>query len=521
MNAGEMLTTTAISYPDRLAWIWDDGSRTYDEFNERVDSLAFALGDLGLERGDRVALYMQNCPEFMEAFFAVLKAGGAVVPLSFRFTADELEYHLRDSRARMLVVGEENVDLAVKVRDRLGLVGHVIQVGGTLAEGNLALEDVLASHRGERFVSVDVDDDELAWLAYTSGTTGRAKGAMLTHGVLVFESLCAAADCMRVDVGDVGMHAAPLTHASGHNALAFTMKGCTQVLLSRSGFDVDKFLEWVPKYKVNTVFLVPTMIKMVVDHPRAKETDLSSLQCILYGGAPMYVEDLRKALDLVGQVFVQIFAQTEAPMVGTILRAQEHQLDGPFTQRLASCGRPRSGVQIRILDDEDRPVPPGVRGEICIRGAAVMKGYWERPEATAEALRGGWLHTGDVGTMDEYGYVYILDRTKDLVISGGLNIYPREVEEVLVTHPAVSEACVFGVPDERWGEALKAQVVLLEGHNGVTDAAIIAFAGERLAAYKKPKSVDFVASLPKTAYGKLDKKAVRAPYWAGQDRMVR
>ncbi|MDQ3944352.1 MAG: AMP-binding protein, partial [Actinomycetota bacterium] len=194
---------------------------------------------------------------------------------------------------------------------------------------------------------------------------------------------------------------------------------------------------------------------------------------------------------------------------------------GPFAHRLASCGRPRSGVQLRILDDEDRPVPAGERGEICIRGASVMKGYWERPEATAQTLRGGWLHTGDVGTMDEYGYVYILDRTKDMVISGGLNIYPREVEEVLVTHPAVAEACVFGVPDERWGEALKAHVVLVEGHDGVTEADIIAFAGEHLAAYKKPKSVDFVASLPKTAYGKLDKKAVRAPYWAGQDRMVR
>jgi acyl-CoA synthetase (AMP-forming)/AMP-acid ligase II len=463
---------------------------------------------------------MQNCPEFMEVFFAVLKAGGAVVPLSFRFTPDELEYHVGDCRARVLVVGEENVDVVAKVRDRLTSVEHVIQVGGPPAEGNRTLEDVLAPHRGERFLSVDVDDDELAWLAYTSGTTGRAKGAMLTHGVLVFESLCAAADCLRVDVGDVAMHAAPLTHASGHNALAFTMKGCTQVLLSRSGFDVEKFLEWVPKYKVNAVFMVPTMIKMVVDHPKAKEVDLSSLSCVLYGGAPMYVEDLREAVDLMGPVFVQLFAQTESPMIGTILRAQEHQLDGPFAHRLASCGRPRSGVQIRILDDDDRPVPAGQRGEICIRGASVMKGYWERPEATAQTLRGGWLHTGDVGTMDEYGYVYILDRTKDMVISGGLNIYPREIEEVLLTHPAVSEACVFGVPDERWGEALTAHVVLVEGHH-VTEADLIAFAGEHLAAYKKPKSVDFVASLPKTAYGKLDKKAVRAPYWAGQDRMVR
>jgi acyl-CoA synthetase (AMP-forming)/AMP-acid ligase II len=403
MNAGGMLTTTASNYPDRVAWIWDGGTRTYRESNERADALAFALCDLGLGRGDRVALYMQNHPEFMEVFFAVLKAGGAVVPLSFRFTADELEYHLGDSRARLLV-DTETADAAAKVRDRLPSLEHVIQVGGPPAEGNLALEDVLAPHRGEQFVSVDADDDELAWLAYTSGTTGRPKGAMLTHGVLVFESLRAAADYFRLDVGDVAMHASPLTHAAGHNAIVLTMKGCTQVLLCRSGFDVEKFLEWVPKYKVNAVFLVPTMIRMLIDHTKTAETDLSSLKCILYGAAPMYVEDLRKAIELIGPVFVQLYAQTESPMTGTILPAQEHHVDGPFVHRLASCGRSRSGVQIRIVDEEDRPVPTGETGEICIRGPAVMKGYWERPEATAETLRGGWLHTGDVGKIDEYGY---------------------------------------------------------------------------------------------------------------------
>jgi acyl-CoA synthetase (AMP-forming)/AMP-acid ligase II len=234
----------------------------------------------------------------------------------------------------------------------------------------------------------------------------------------------------------------------------------------------------------------------------------------------MYVEDLRKALSMFGNVFVQLFGQTESPMTGTILRAKEHILDGPLAHRLGSCGRPRAGVQIRILDESDREVPPGETGEICIRGGSVMKGYWERPEETAETLRGGWLHTGDIGKMDEAGYVYILDRTKDMVISGGLNIYPREIEEVLVTHPSVSEVCVFGVPDDKWGEALKAHIVL-NGGDAVTEADIITFVGERLAGYKKPKSVEFVESLPKTTYGKLDKRAVRAPYWAGQDRMVR
>ena len=518
MNAGEMLTTIATSYPDRMAWIWDGGSRTYGATNQRADALAHALVDFGLCRGDRVALFMHNCPEVMESFFAVLKAGGAVVPLNPRFTADEVEYHIGDARARFLIVDEAGAQLVADRRPRLKAVEQVVQLGGIPRDGHLDFELLVTRATGEPFVAVDVDDDELAWLAYTSGTTGRSKGAMLTHGVLVFESLCALADTMRLEVEHVGMHAAPLTHGSGHNALAFTMKGCTQVILAESGFDVDKFLDWVPRYKVNALFMVPTMIKMVIDHPKARDADFSSLKWVVYGGAPMYADDLKKALDLMGPVFVQIFGQTESPMTGTVLRAEEHMVDGPLAHLLTSCGRARSGVQVRILDDKDEPVAPGTTGEICIRGGSVMPGYWERPEANAETLRGGWLHTGDIGTMDEHGYVYILDRTRDMVISGGLNVYPREVEEIILTHPAVSEVCVFGVPDPKWGEALKAHVVLNGGT--ATEEEIIAFAGQHLAGYKKPKTVDFVDELPKTTYGKLDKKAVRAPYWAGRDRMV-
>jgi acyl-CoA synthetase (AMP-forming)/AMP-acid ligase II len=225
------------------------------------------------------------------------------------------------------------------------------------------------------------------------------------------------------------------------------------------------------------------------------------------------------AIEIFGPVFVQLFGQTESPMTGTILRAAEHVLDGPESVRLASCGRARSGVRIRVVDFADRPVPAGVPGEICIRGDSVMKGYWERPEETAATLRGGWLHTGDVGKMDEQGYVYILDRTKDMVISGGMNVYPREVEEVLLNHPAISEVCVFGIPDQKWGEAVKAVVVLKPGMSA-TEQEILGFAGDHMAGYKKPKSVDFSDALPKTPYGKVAKRELRAPYWAGRERMV-
>jgi acyl-CoA synthetase (AMP-forming)/AMP-acid ligase II len=519
MNVGEMLTNTARSYPDRVGFIWEGRQRTYGESNRRADALAFALRDLGVGPGDRVALYLYNCPEVMEAMFATWKLGAVVVPLNAKFTADEVEYHVGDPRAGVMITGPESAQAVHKMRDRLPTLEHVI-VAGETTNGDIALDGLLDAFSGQPFPTVDVDENDLAWLAYTSGTTGRPKGAMLTHKVLTFESLAALADSMRLDVEDVGMHAAPLTHGSGHNALVFTMKGCSQVIHSPAGFDVELFLEQVARHRVSALFMVPTMIKLVADHPKAAGADLSSLKWVIYGGSPMYVEDLRKALSLFGNVFVQLFGQTESPMTGTILRAQEHVLDGPLAARLASCGRARAGVQIRIVDEADDPVPAGEVGEICIRGGSVMKGYWERPEETAETLRGGWLHTGDVGKMDEAGYVYILDRTKDMVISGGLNIYPREIEEVLLAHPSVAEVCVFGVPDDKWGEAVKAHVVLGNGDR-VSEAEIIGFVGERLAPYKKPKSVEFVDSLPKTTYGKLDKRAVRAPYWAGQERMVR
>jgi acyl-CoA synthetase (AMP-forming)/AMP-acid ligase II len=519
MNAAELLTNTARSHPDRVAWIWDDQARTYGETNARSDAFARQLIALGLVRGDRVALLMENRPEVMEAMFGCWKAGMAAAPLNARFTAQEIEYHVRDSGARVLVVGEESASIAARLRDVLPSIEVVIQVGGTAVDDHLHWDDVIAGQAGEAFQSVTVDPDELAWLAYTSGTTGRPKGAMLTHGVLVFEVLGMLADFFPLATHHVGIHAAPLTHGSGHVSLVFTAKGCSQVILSRSGFDVASFLEVVERHRVNAMFLVPTMVKMIVHHPDVDRRDLSSLRWIFYGGSPMYVDDLRHAHSKLGSIFIQGFGQTESPMTGTVLPADEHDLDGPFAHRLASCGRARTGIQVSILDDSDRPVPTGGIGEICIRGGTVMKGYWQRPDETAETLRNGWLHTGDVGRMDDHGYVYILDRSKDMVISGGLNIYPREIEEVMLTHPSVLEACAFGVPDEKWGEALTAHVVLMPGIDPA-DVDMLGYLASRIAGYKKPKHVEFVAALAKTPYGKIDKKTIRAPYWDGHDRLV-
>lgn len=519
MNAGDLLTDIARSHPERVAWIWDDGTRTYGESDGRASAFAHALTALGLVRGDRVCLLMENRPEVMEAMFGCWKAGLAAAPLNARFTAQEIEYHVVDSGARVLVVGEELAGVIVQIRASLPSVELVIQVGGEPLADHRDWDALLASHAGAEFVSVIVDPDELAWLAYTSGTTGRPKGAMLTHGVLIVEVLGMLADFFPLELHHVGIHAAPLTHGSGHVSLVFTAKGCSQVILSRSGFDVARFLELVERHRVNALFLVPTMVKMIVHHPDVDRRDLSSLRWVFYGGSPMYVDDLRHAHRKLGSIFIQGFGQTESPMTGTVLPASEHDLDGPLAHLLASCGRARTGIQVRILDDDDQPVPAGEIGEICIRGGTVMKGYWQRPEETAETLRNGWLHTGDVGRMDDHGYVYILDRSKDMVISGGLNIYPREIEEVILTHPDVLEACVFGVPDDKWGEALIAHLVLTPGSDP-DEVDVPSFLAGRLAGYKKPKRIEYVQELAKTPYGKIDKKRIRAKYWDGHDRLV-
>ena len=520
MNLGDILAVSARTHPDRAAVVWDEGRqrRSYRELNQRADAVATALGDeLGVRPHDRVSVMMSNSPELLEALFAVWKAGATVVPLNARYTEEEILYHVGDSEARVLLAGAEFGETLLGLQEKLGLDSLVL-TGGENGHAT-SLDGLLERYAGRRPESPETADDDVAWLAYTSGTTGRPKGAMLTHGNLTFVAVSWLADLQRIEAEDVGLVAAPLTHGAGMMALAFVMKAATQVILQPSGFDTARFLRMVPEHGVTHTWLVPTQIRMVLDYPDLDGADLSTLKTIVYGGAPMYVEDLKEAIRRIGPVFVQLFAQSESPMTGTYLRPQEHVLEGPGSERLASCGYARSGTEVSILDDKSGVLPPGEIGEICIRGPAVMKGYWKRPEATAETLRDGWLHTGDIGKMDDQGYVFILDRTKDMLISGGLNVYPREIEEVLLRHAGIGQVAVIGVPDDRWGEAVKAVVVPAAGAR-LSEAEVIAFAASQLAGYKKPKSVEFVTDLPKTTIGKIDKKALRAPYWVGRDRMV-
>jgi long-chain acyl-CoA synthetase len=510
MNLGHILTVAAENHANRPGFVWGEEVTTYGQANARAAALASGLVQLGIRPGDRVAVLTPNCPQLLESFFAVWKAGGCVVPLNARSVTGEIVYHLNDSRTNAVIFSEDFRETMELVKGRLFSENHFICLAKPLP-GQIAFEDLVAKNIGVADPAVTIDDEALAWLFYTSGTTGKPKGAMLTHGNLTFMAVGWVADLMHLEPEDVGLHAAPLTHGAGFHSLALTLKGATQVIQKPPRFDVANFCGTVQQHRVTNAWLVPTQIKLLLNYPELNTWDLSSLKWLVYGGAPMYTRDLKEAIRRIGPVFVQLYGQGETPMTATYLRPKDHVTDGPQAARLASCGRARSGIEVRIVGEDDNELARREVGEICVHGPTVMKGYWEREQATAESLRGGWLHTGDVGYMDEEGYVYILDRTKDMIISGGSNIYPREVEEILLQHPAVSEACVIGVPDELWGEAVKA-VIVLKKDMQVTAEEVIAFAGERMSGYKKPKTVEFVAELPKSSYSKVLKRELRELY---------
>jgi len=327
--------------------------------------------------------------------------------------------------------------------------------------------------------------------------------------------------CRGFGPDDVILHAAPLSHGSGLWALPNIAKAAKNVILESRSFDAEQVLALIQEHRVTNMFCAPTMLKLMIESPLVDRYDHHSMNALCYGGGPMMVADIRKAIETFGPVLVQVYGQGEAPMTISALPQWAHVLEGTEQQleRLSSVGLPHTDVEVKVFDQEDQEVPTGEVGEIVTRSDVVMKGYWHNPEATAKTLRNGWLHTGDVGQMDEDGYVFLLDRSKDMIVSGGENIYPREVEEVLARHPAVREVVVIGVPDAEWGEAIKAVVSLRKGFPATADE-LIAFSKEHIASYKKPKSIDFVDELPKNNYGKLLKRELRAKYWQDAGRKI-
>ena len=518
MNVGAYLSRAARHYPDRIGVVYEGTRLTWAQANARSNAFAHALLQLGVRTGDRVGIFMSNCHQYLEVLFGCFKLGVTAIPMNARLHPKEVAYHLNDARAVALVLTEEFGDDINSIRDELPHTRHFITVGRP-APDQLDYEALIAAAPAGGDPTVEVAPDHVAWLFYTSGTTGRPKGAMLTHANLVATSVGWAADLMPLSPDEVTLHCAPLSHGAGIHAVAAVAKATTNVILKK--FDPEAICQAIEAEGVTNTWMVPTQVKLFTNSPALDRYDVSTLQYVVYGGAPMYLEDLKFAIRRLGRIWVQIFGQGESPMTGTYLRREEHVLDGDeeTMRRMQSAGIARTDMEVRILDEDDREVPTGELGEICLRGPAVMKGYWERPEETERTLRNGWLHTGDLGRMDERGYVYVVDRSKDMIISGGMNIYPREVEEVLQQHPAVFECTVIGVPDPKWGEAVKGVVVLRPGH-AVTEQELIDFCRQHMASYKKPQSIDFVDELPKSAYGKILKRELREHYWQGHERRI-
>lgn len=510
----DMINAIAQRHPDKTAFIFEGQSHTFKQVNERTNSLANGLADLGIRKGDRVGILANNCPQYFEVF-GLAKAGMVCVPLNHRSVGRELSYLIDNSGITALILESEFVGLVDSIRHELETVRSFICLDAEV-EGILNYEELIRRFPAEE-PTVDLEVDDPCVLFYTSGTTGRPKGAIHTHRSLIAES---RVPHRNLSASDVVLCVMPFFHVGGsaaHLIPAFTA-GATLVIHKR--FDEARVLETIHRERVTYVFLVPTMIIRILEHPRLMDYDLSSLHGVGYTGAPMPLEALRKGIALLGQVFFQELGQTETLNM-TMLKREEHTLDGSLTElaRLESVGRPLGEGELRIVDEQGRDVPLGEAGEIAARSERTMVGYWRMPEETAFTIRDGWLHTGDVGRMDEDGYVYLVDRKKDMIISGGENIYSREVEDILHMHPAVADAAVVGVPDEKWGESVKAVVVLKKGAT-TSEEEIIDFCKANLASYKKPRSVEFRDDLPKTASGKIRKAEIREPYWQGHEKRI-
>lgn len=509
MHIGQLLTRAARHHSTNTAWYEGDRKISYAAADLRITRLASALRMLGMRTGDRVGMLLNNSPQALEVMLATMRAGLVIVPLNVRLHPDEHAYIIKDSGCSTLIMDPRLAPPVSELRGKHPALTTVIAVGQA-APGARPYEAFLAD--GAATLEFQPGPDDLAWLFYTSGTTGSPKGAMLTHRNLLTMVSINLVDLNTPQPGDVLLHALPISFAGGLFMLHHVARGVTHIFLPR--FDPTSFFAAVAQHRVTTTALVPTMISMLARHPERAAYDLSSLQTLFYGGAPMHAERLREALEAFGPILLQSYGLGEAPLTVSVLRKHEHL--GPKAQ---SAGRAVTMVSVRIQDDDWNPLPPGSTGEVAVRSDLIMRGYWNRPDATADVLREGWFRTGDIGTLDEEGFLYISDRKKDLIKSGGASILPREVEEVIAQHPSVQEVAVIGVPDDLWGEAIKALVVLREGARATEDE-LIAFCKDRLASFKKPKSVDFLTELPRGGTNKILRRALRERYWQGQGHSI-
>jgi len=504
-NLASLLLQTARRLPDRPGLVWRDRSWSWAEIAQRVMAAAGSLRARGIGKGDRVLVHARNGNAIFESCWACWLIGAVWVPTNFRLSPPEVAFLASNARCRVHVFDAgfaEHREAA-----RAGNPACVLEVGIGHGAG-MSWEDLVAL--GVPVMETHaVDRDDPAWLFYTSGTTGRPKGGTLTHGQLAFVVVNHIADLMPgLTERDASLVVAPLSHGAGVHALAQVARGAVSVLMPGERLDVPEAWRLVEKHRVSNMFTVPTILNALCGDASVDAFDHASLRHVIYAGAPMYREDQKHALRKLGPCLVQYFGLGEVTGNIAVLPPEWHSLDDDPAMPIGSCGYPRTGIEIAILDAAHHRLPANETGEICVRGPAVMAGYFENPSANEKAFAGGWFHTGDLGHLDARGFLYITGRQSDMYISGGSNVYPREVEEALMSHPAVAEACVVGVPHEKWGETGVAVLVARDGV-AIDPAAVMAHLNGRLGRYKWPSRIVVWDALPRSGYGKVPKNEVR------------
>ncbi len=511
---GDITRHHAKARPDRVAIHFEGRRLSYGELDRRTNRVANGLIAEAVGRQGRIAILSKNVPAFFELWFGAAKANVVLVPVNFRLAPPEVAYVVEDAGAELLFVGADFYPLVDKVAQELKSVRRIIALEGPHGSWeNYA--DWLARQR-ESDPAVDVAATDCAIQLYTSGTTGHPKGAQLSHANLLTLLPGALRQFGNWHDNDVNLVCMPLFHIGGSGwALVGFYRGVASVLMRDP--DPAAILRLIPEFRITKAFVVPALILFMLQAPQCRSTDFSSLELIVYGASPAPVELVRNAIKVFGCGLAQVYGLTETTGAITYLPPEDH--DEHVPERLKSCGKAMAGVELRVVDANDKEVAVGTVGEIVCRSPQVMLGYWNQSEATSKAIRNNWFHSGDAGYLDRDGYLYIYDRVKDMIISGGENIYPAEVENALFSHPGVADVAVIGVPDDKWGEAVKAFVVRKPGAE-VTAEALMTYARERIAGYKVPRSIDFVDALPRNPTGKILKRELRKPYWAGQERQV-
>lgn len=519
-TVGQLYDRAVAQGGDAIAISQGGQHLSYRALGEQAARISGALAALGVARLDRVAFLMVNCPSYVACEYAVAQLGATRVPLAVLLANDDLAAMVRQARCTVLVYHHKLAERVRQMQARLESVQHFICVTDspdTLAPGHHSL-DALAAAQPPTWVRGEVAPEDIAGIYFTGGTTGQSKGVMLSHRAWFHTYWMEMLD-FDIAQREVFVFTTPMTHAAGCLTLPVLLRQGRCVLLDH--FDPGLLLSTIASEKASATMLVPSMIYALLDHPRRDDHDTSSLRNVLYGAAAIAPERLKQALQVFGPVFTQFFGQTEAPMALVALQRADHLVQDPNRELavLTSAGRATYPTTIRLVDDDGHDVAPGASGELIARAPNMMSGYLDNPQATAQTLQGGWLHTGDIARIDDTGLITIVDRKKDMIVSGGYNIYPREVEDALFEHPAVQQAAVIGVPHDKWGEEVKALVVLRNGQEA-SEQELIAFVKSRKGSLVAPKSVAFVPAIPLTNLGKPDKKAMRAQYWGTRTRNV-